>query len=101
MIGQFAQDVRNDRGALRENFVVMEMFKYNDYQHGYGNRYFWRDYQGAEVDLILEKDGVFFCYECKRSSKKKSSLPSAFAAAMKDKALEYHIINPENYLEHV
>jgi predicted AAA+ superfamily ATPase len=98
LIWQFAWDVRNDWWALRENFVVIEMKKYNDYHDGYGNRYFWREYGGQEIDLILEKDEAYRCFECKRSDKKKASLPSSFQEQMKQYQLDYRVINPTNYL---
>jgi uncharacterized protein len=101
LIGQFSTDIRNDRWALRENFIVIEMKKYNDYNNWYGNRYFWREYGWQEIDLLLEKDGFFHCFECKRSDKKKISIPTSFRDQMKNYQLQFDIINPTNYLTYI
>ncbi len=77
----------------------MEMVKYNDYIYSYGNWYFWRDYKGAEIDIILERDGIYSCYECKRSETKKASIPNAFATAMSDKHITYTVINPKTFID--
>jgi uncharacterized protein len=65
------------RGALFENMVMMEALKFRLNRGLYDNLYFYRDSDGAEVDLILEfahgiypieiKSGLFKCR--KRASK--------------------------------
>lgn len=46
---------RNDAGALFENFIISELYKYNSYgDFGYHFN-FWRTKSGSEVDLILTK----------------------------------------------
>jgi predicted AAA+ superfamily ATPase len=46
--------LREDRGALFENQVVASILKRNLYARRRYNAYFWRTYQGYEIDLVLE-----------------------------------------------
>jgi uncharacterized protein len=43
------------RGALFEALVVSEIFKYNYNHNEMPHLYFWRDVQGHEIDVIIEK----------------------------------------------
>ena len=58
-------ELRNDVGALWENFVVMELLKKYEYEHRYANFYFWRTYDQKELDLVIEENGVLSGYEIK------------------------------------
>jgi uncharacterized protein len=80
IIGNFkAIELRQDAGALWENFMVSERTKIQHYQRWHGRNYFWRTYQQQEIDWIEEIDGNFSAYEFKWSTKKKSKkLPSTF-----------------------
>jgi predicted AAA+ superfamily ATPase len=49
-------DARDDKGALLENLVVASIMKRNLYAHRPYNAYFWRSYQGYEIDLVLESN---------------------------------------------
>ncbi|MGD9152890.1 MAG: ATP-binding protein [Gammaproteobacteria bacterium] len=64
-------DARNDTGILWENFIISERLKYREYNKIYANQYFWRTYDGSEVDLIEEREGNLFGYEFKWNEKKK------------------------------
>ena len=57
--------LRNDVGALWENFVVMELLKKYEYEHRYANFYFWRTYDQKELDLVIEENGALSGYEIK------------------------------------
>lgn len=63
--------MRNDIGALFENYFVMERIKYHQQKT---NRlpliYFWRTHSQLEVDYIEEQDGMFKAFECKWNSDK-------------------------------
>lgn len=50
----FPFDARDDRGALFENLIVASILKRNLYSQRPYNAYFWRTYQGYEIDLVLE-----------------------------------------------
>jgi len=43
---------RADKGALWENFFILERLKYREYHNIYANQYFWRTYDGNEIDLV-------------------------------------------------
>jgi len=62
--------LRADRGAIFENFVIAEMIKRNSNKLYKSNFYFWRTYDQKEIDLIEEKEGKLFGYECKYSDSK-------------------------------
>ncbi len=63
-------DLRIDKGALFENFIISEMIKQNDYLDDSFNFYYWRSKQGAEIDLVLEKEGKITGIEIKYNSDK-------------------------------
>jgi hypothetical protein len=50
----FPFETRDDRGALFENLIVASILKRNLYAQRPFNPYFWRTYQGYEIDLVLE-----------------------------------------------
>lgn len=68
IIRNFADfDIRNDVGAMWENFVISEMYKRCTYDKKSFNMYHWRTYDQKEIDLIVEENGVLSAYECKYS----------------------------------
>lgn len=58
-------DQRADVGALWENFMMVERMKYREYHRVYASQYFWRTYDGSEVDLVEEREGKLFGFEFK------------------------------------
>ncbi len=60
-----ALDLRNDIGALFENFFVMERIKKHDNALLWTEHFFWRAPRVAEIDLIEQKDGLLSAFECK------------------------------------
>lgn len=56
---------RNDVGVLWENFVVGERLKGQRYVPVYSNNYFWRTWEGREIDWVEKRDGGLFGYEFK------------------------------------
>lgn len=65
-----ALDIRADSGFLFENYFVSEMVKVNINRLYKSNFYFWRTYDQREIDLIEEREGKLFGYECKYSQKR-------------------------------
>lgn len=62
-------NIRDDVGKLWENFVVAEKYK-SQYGLGYKtNFYFWRTYEGQEVDLVEDKGGKLIGWEIKLKSR--------------------------------
>ena len=63
--------LRDDVGKLWENFIVAEKYKS---QLGLGyktNLYFWRTYEGQEVDLVEETEGKLIGWEIKLKRRNK------------------------------
>lgn len=90
--------LRNDVGALWENFFISERIKYNHYHGRYAQSYFWRTNTQQEIDYIEECDGFFIAFEMKWNPKKeKAAIPAAFTNAypVQSKA----IVTPDNYLD--
>lgn len=89
--------VRQDMGALWENFFVSERKKYNHYNGRYVKSYFWRTTRQQEIDYIEETDGTFTAFEMKWNPRKaNASFPSTFLNAypVADKS----VVTPDNYL---
>jgi predicted AAA+ superfamily ATPase len=88
-------DVREDKGALWENYLMAERIKFNHYYKNYVNSFFWRTKDQQEIDYIEEKDGKLFAYEIKWNSKKTHKITKTFTNAYPKS--EVQIIHPENY----
>lgn len=90
--------LRNDMGALWENFVIVERIKMNHYEGLYPKYYFWRTTSQQEIDFIEEADGMFNAYEMKWNVKRANvSLPDSF---LKNYTVgTTRIITPDNYFE--
>lgn len=101
VIQQFAPlELRNDAGALWENFFISERVKRNHYQLNYCNTYFWRTKSQLEIDYIEEQNGQMTVFEMKWNPKKtNTSIPDAFLKAYDVK--ETVIITPDNYLDYL
>ena len=66
-------DSRDDYGHLFENFCVLERMKYREYRGINANHYFWRTYDGAEIDLVEERGGDLFSFEFTLGNKAKKA----------------------------
>ncbi len=98
IIGNFASmDLRTDKGALWENFLVSERRKQNLYKDTFAKMFFWRTKQQQEIDYIEEKDGQITGFEFKWHGKK-AKLPQSFIDTYK---AEGHIIDRSNFREFV
>lgn len=92
--------LRQDTGALWENFFISERIKYNHNNGRYFNAYFWRTTQQQEIDYIEETDGAMTAFEMKWNPKKAhAALPASFLEAYPVK--ETAVITPDNYLDWV
>jgi predicted AAA+ superfamily ATPase len=47
-------DIRQDKGGLFENFIISELEKTRKLQNSKINTYFYREYGGKEVDVVIE-----------------------------------------------
>jgi len=86
-------DKRDDLGALWENFMVVERMKYREYHHIEANQYFWRTYDGSEVDLVEEREGRLYGYEFKWKPREYARVLTKWKEY---KGSSYHIITSDN-----
>ena len=90
-------DLRQDKGALWENFFIIERLKYNHYADRMVNMYFWRTSEKQEIDYIEEYNGELHLFEMKWNEKRQQTkLPNPFMEAYRPQQAD--IITPENYL---
>ena len=100
VLGNFKpMDLRSDKGALWENYLVSERIKHNSYNTFYGKSYFWRTQQQQEIDYLEDFDDTLHTYEFKWSVSKQPQLTETFAKAYPNNT--YSVINPDNYLDFV
>lgn len=79
IINQFNPlEIRNDVGALWENFMIVERMKKNAYTNYFANTYFWRNKNQQEIDYIEERNGTLDVFEFKWKSKSKIKFPNEF-----------------------
>ena len=71
-------DLRQDKGALWENFLISERIKKNSYENKLTKSYFWRTTQQQEIDYVEENAGQVTGYETKWSEKEKVKIPKVF-----------------------
>lgn len=91
-------DTRDDVGALWENYLVSERLKKQEYKQIYSNNYFWRTWEGQEVDWVEERDGKLYGFEFKW---KKLSVKSPLQWLNTYSNATFQTVNQENYLEFV
>ncbi len=100
VINQFNSiHLRNDVGALWENYIISERIKWKSYNQIYANHFFWRTHAQQEIDYIEEQNGELFAYEFKWNTKAKTRFSKRFIATYKPK--ETRIITPENYRDFI
>ncbi|HRF41475.1 MAG TPA: ATP-binding protein, partial [Saprospiraceae bacterium] len=87
--------LRNDVGALWENYLIMERLKKQSYVKIFSNNYFWRTYDQKEVDFVEERDGRLYGFEFKWS--KTHTKPPALWLETYPEA-DFEVISQGNYL---
>ena len=92
-------DRRGDMGPLWENFVVMERRKALSYARQSCSSYFWRTYERNEIDLVEDRGGRLYAFECKWNPKAKVKSQTQFLTAYPDS--HYEVITPDNLLENL
>jgi uncharacterized protein len=92
-------EIRDDIGNLWENFLVAERIKKQSYRNIYSNNYFWRTWEGQEVDFVEEREGKLFGFEFKWSEKKSVKPPKDWLENYPNAS--FQAISPENYLEFI
>lgn len=99
IIGNFNPlSIRQDVGALWENYIISERIKKSRNQHSAKEFYFWRTYDNQEIDLIEESANGLAAFELKWGDKHPSA-PIAFTTAYPDATFD--IVNRNNYLNYI
>ncbi len=98
VIGNFnSPELRTDKGALWENFLVSERMKQNKYKDTFARIYFWRTKHQHEIDFVEERDGKIYGYELKWKSTK-STFPLKFSGTYNAETL---LVNRSNFRDFV
>lgn len=85
--------LRDDVGALWENFCIAERMKRNGNHQKQIQSFFWRTYRQQEIDYIeLDEHALLHAYECKWNTQKRSKVPRPFAEAYPDATFD--TVNP-------
>ena len=99
IIGAFSPlAVRQDVGALWENYIIGERRKANFNESLHKEFYFWRTYDGQEIDLIEESADNLTALEFKWGNKA-PAVPKAFRKAYPEAG--FHVVSRENYLDFI
>lgn len=97
VIGNFnALALRQDKGALWENFMMVERLKFLSYSQSLAKPYFWRTTTQQEVDYIETNADAVSAFEFKWASTKKAKLPKSFIEAYNP---TFMVVNQENFRE--
>ena len=98
IIGNFNPlNLRLDKGALWENFLISERRKQNLYKDTFAKMYFWRTKQQQEIDYIEEKAGKITGFEFKWNNKK-TKFPQKFLTGYQ---AEGFVIDRKNFREFI
>ncbi|NKB66464.1 MAG: AAA family ATPase [Candidatus Latescibacteria bacterium] len=90
--------LRDDVGALWENYVLAERLKSNLYNSRLSESYFWRTYDQQEIDLIEEWGGQLHTAEMKWSPQAVRP-PKGWSRAYPDSS--FQVVHRDNYLDFI
>lgn len=90
--------LRDNVGALWENFLISERIKKQSYQRMLSCNYFWRTYEKQEVDFVEDRNGELYGYEFKWGDKTLSAPPLWRATYPK---AHYEVINRKNFTDFI
>ncbi len=91
--------LRQDTGALWENYVVVERMKHNLYTGRLVESRFWRTYDQQEIDLVEEWGGRLEAAEMKWSGRAGVRAPGGWRKAYPDSS--FRVVHPGNYLDFI
>ncbi|MCL2074520.1 MAG: ATP-binding protein [Marinilabiliaceae bacterium] len=89
--------LRQDVGALWENYFISERIKANHNKRNFVKCYFWRNFQQQEIDYLEETDGILTAFEIKWNEKRKPKIPKIFAETYPNHI--FHVVNRSNYMD--
>ena len=91
-------NLRNDKGALWENFLISERMKMQAYHQQFSSYYFWRTVQKQEIDFIEEAEGKITAFEFKWKKSGRNKIPKSFLERYEATG---HVIDHENFREFI
>ncbi len=98
LINNFAPlELRQDVGALWENFMISERVKANHYRKRWATTYFWRTQTQQEIDYVEEIDGKFKAFEFKWKKQTPVKIPTSFSEAYKPE--QFTVVSKENFTD--
>ena len=99
LVGTFSSlSLRQDVGALWESYLIGERMKKNLNEGAGRQLFFWRTYDGQEVDLIETDGDEISAFEFKWGDKM-PQVPRTFASYYPEAS--YQVVNRDNYQEYV
>jgi len=101
LIGDFNDfNLRKDSGMIWENFIVIEKIKSLENQGERKDLFFWRSYNGGEIDLIIKSKTTakLNAYEIKYQNTKISRGANEF---LKEYPMPIKVINIKNYQDFI
>ncbi len=99
IIGNFAPlALRNDVGQLWESYILSERIKQKCFNVHNTQHFFWRTYDGQELDIVEIDDTTIRAFECKWNTTK-TKIPVAFAHAYPE--AQFSVISQDNYLKFI
>ena len=97
VIGNFTNlALRQDKGALWENFMMAERVKFLSYTQSNAKPYFWRTTTQQQIDYIETNADDVAAFEFKLSPTKKVKLPKSFETAYNP---SFMVVNKNNFRE--
>jgi uncharacterized protein len=90
--------LRNDTGALWENFLISERLKFNQYRRIESSSFFWRTAQQQEIDYIEKRNDKIFAFQFKWNEKRKAKFSKTFTLNYNPETM---VVNRLNFREFV
>jgi len=91
-------EIRDDIGALWENYLITERLKKQEYFGQSVNAYFWRTYDKKEIDLVEESEGQLSGFEIKWK-RHLVQPPKQWLDAYPNS--DFELIHQDNYLQFI
>ena len=92
-------ELRDDYGALWENFIISERKKKLTYDLQFKDTFFWRNTQQAEIDFLEVKNNEIDAYEIKYNPNVKVKFSKSFTEKYHPKTTQ--VIHKENFWDFI
>ena len=92
-------ELRADKGALWENFMISERMKANATSENFCSRYFWRTHAQQEIDYVEESGSKIHAFEFKWNPDAETTKHGVFLRAYPQS--EIQTITPGNFFDFV